>query len=213
MASWARRLALAALFFASVLGVVVLVRDRMHAHTPDARLPELPSSIPAPAPSVVRAPQLEGRILASNGDAVRGAHVRVISSAHAVAETETDFAGHFAFDRLSNGRVRVEADHDPEGAIESADVSISNVTTHLTLVLAPAGIAGQVVDGVDGHAIAGASLSVDGVPFAVAGVTSDGAGAFRFAAVPFEATSVVAVASGYRSSRVVLEPREDRPEP
>lgn len=166
-----------------------------------------------PVPTAPRVVQLEGRILTSSGDAVNGAHVHVISGSRAVAETATDSAGHFAFDHLANGRVRVEAEHDPEGAVRSAEVSVSNVAIDLTLVLAPAGISGQVLDGDDGHAIAGASLSIEGAPFEVAGVTADSAGTFRFGAVPFDATAVVAVASGYRASHVVLEPREEGPEP
>ena len=73
-----------------------------------------------PVPTAPRVVQLEGRILTSNGDAVNGAHVHVISGSRAVAETATDSAGHFAFDHLANGRVRVEAEHDPEGAVRSA---------------------------------------------------------------------------------------------
>lgn len=146
------------------------------------------------------------------GEPVNGVHVRVISRGHATAETVTNALGHFEFDKVAAGPIRVEADHDPEGAARSAEIAVSSAPSDVSLVLAPAGIGGQVVDGDDGHAIANASLSVE-APFAVAGVTSDAAGAFHFAAVPFEATAVVVVANGYRSTRVVLEPREDRPEP
>jgi hypothetical protein len=109
--------------------------------------------------------------------------------------------------------VVVEADHDPQGAVDSAPITISNAPTTLELVLAPASVSGIVIDANDGHAIAGAALSVDGIPFTAPTATTDTAGAFHFGAVPFEATSIVAVASGYRTSRVALGPREDKPEP
>jgi hypothetical protein len=80
------------------------------------------------------------------------------------------------------------------------------------LVLAPAGVQGVVVDASD-RPVAGATLSVEGVPWMVPSVVSDDTGAFRLSVVPFEASALVAVASGYRSAYVSLDPREDRPEP
>ena len=188
----------------------MLVRDRTRRSAPVAP-PEKPFSILAPAPTA-RPVVLEGRILAANGDAVNGAHVRAISDGHAIAETLTDASGQFAFEKVASARVHVEADHDPEGAVDSVEVSISSTPTFLTLVLAPAGIGGQVVDGDDGHPIANASLSIE-APFAAATTASDPAGAFHFGAVPFEATAITATADGYRSTRVVLGSRENRAEP
>ena len=169
--------------------------------------------MPAPSSSAESKPAVGGKIFAVSGDPVSGAHVRVISRGHAIAETMTDAAGHFGFDKLAvTGPIRVGADHDPEGAVRSAEIVVSSTPSDVSLVLAPAGIGGQVVDGEDGHSIANASLSVE-APFAVAGIAGDAAGAFHLVAVPFEATAVVVVADGYRATRVVLEPREDRPEP
>ncbi len=212
VASRTRLFVIAALLVTGASGAALhFERARNHATT---QLPPVaPSALPAPVPSVERVVQLQGHIVDESGDPVSGAHVRVLASAHGIAETSTDSAGHFAFDRLANGPVRVEADHEPEGVVDSAPIIISSAPTDLTLVLAPAGISGSVVDGDNGHPIAGAALSVEGVPFAASAATTDDAGAFHFAAVPFEATAIVAVANGYRSSRVVLGSREDKPEP
>lgn len=212
VAAKTRRLVVAALLAIGVGGAAVVHFDhaRNHATTQPSATP---SATPAPAPSVERVVQLQGHVVDANGDPVNSAHVRVIAAGHGVAETATDSAGRFAFGKLSNGTVRVEADHEPEGAVDSAPITVSSTPTDLELVLAPAPISGVVIDGNDGHAIAGASLSVEGVPFTSPTATTDAAGAFHFATVPFEATSIVAVASGYRTSRVALAPREDKPEP
>ncbi|MEO7112295.1 MAG: carboxypeptidase regulatory-like domain-containing protein [Polyangiaceae bacterium] len=214
MASRIRRLLFAALLVASAVGVLVAIHfDRARKLTTQQTFVAPSAMVVAPAPSVERVVQLRGHILNANGDAINGAHVRVTSAEHVVAEVATDAAGQFSFDRLANGSVRVEADHDPEGAVRSAEISISNVATDLVLVLVPASVHGVVVDGESGHPIAGASLSMDGVPFLAPGTTSDASGEFRFAVVPFEATAIVGVASGYRTARVPLAPRENLSEP
>ncbi len=144
-----------------------------------------------------------------------GAHVRVMAQQRVVAETTTDRpGGAFMFVRLASARVRVEADHDPEGEVRSAELLVvPGAATELTLVLVPAGVRGVVVDAEDGHPIAGALLSAEDLPWNVPGATSDDAGAFRFALVPFEAAALVAVAPGYKAARVALGAREDQPEP
>ena len=176
-------------------------------------LPDSPSaSVSAPVPITRRPVQLEGHVVDADGNAVAGAYVRAIAPG-SVAETATDASGHFAFDRLAKGIVRVEADHDPEGAVDSAPITIGDDPKEVTLVLAPAAVDGVVVEGEEGKPIAGAQLSVEGVPFTSPRTTTDESGAFHFAFVPFEATAVVAIASGYKSARVTLGPREDAPTP
>jgi hypothetical protein len=209
VASPNRRLKIAALLVASVLGLAAAFDLAQGRTVPPAAL----ESHPTAPPSAERAVQLKGRILDVSGDPTALAHVRVMTQARVIAETVTDHAGRFSFESLASGRVRVEADHDPEGAVRSAEISISTVATELTLVLAAASIRGLVVDADDGHPVAGATLSTVGVPFTAPTATSDSAGSFRFAMVPFEANAIVAVATGYRASRVTLGPREDQPEP
>jgi hypothetical protein len=160
--------------------------------------------------------QVHGHILDADGNAVAGAHVRVMAQGPSRIENETTTSpgGAFAFASVGSGRFRVEADRDPGGAVRSAELSLSEEsTTELTLVLGPAGVGGIVVDADDGHPVAGAALSVEGVPWSVPRATSDAAGAFHLSLVPFEATSIVAVASGYRAASVTLGSREDQPEP
>ena len=216
MTSRARRLSIVVLFAATLLGVAVAIG--LAQGRPASQIALGPPTSPSTLASTERAVQLRGRILDANGEPVGGAHVRVMVEARAAAETVADAAGRFSFDALAGGRVRVEADHDPEGAVRSAEIAIAapslGITKEVTLVLVLASVRGLVVDADDGHPIAGATLSIEGVPFAApASVTSDAAGVFRFAMVPFEATSVVAVANGYRASHGALGPREDLPEP
>ncbi len=211
VASPIRRLKIAALLVASLLGLAAAFDLAQGRTVPQAPLES--HAAHSALTSAERTVQLKGRILDVNGDPKALAHVRVMAQARVIAETVTDHAGRFSFENLASGRVRVEADHDPEGAVRSAEISITTVPTELTLVLAVASIQGLVVDADDGHPVAGANLSTVGVPFTAPTAISDAAGSFRFAMVPFEATSIVAVASGYRASRVTLGPREDQPEP
>lgn len=213
MPSPARRLQIVALVIASLIGVVAAI-GLHHARNRTTQAPAtIPSSSSSTAPSVARVEQLRGYILDANGNPVGSAHVRVLEEARVISETATDPAGRFSFDRLPSGPARVEADHDPEGAVRSAEISVSAVTTDLTLVLVSASIRGIVVDADDGHPIPGAALSAEGLAFAAPATLSDAVGAFHFAVVPFEATAIVGVANGYRTARVTLGPRENLPEP
>lgn len=167
--------------------------------------------VPDPAPAV------RGRILDADGNPVDGAAVRLLSTAPpyaVVAEAATEASGAFAFVEAptSAGRVRIVADHDPEGVVTSAELRpVEGETLDVTLVLSPAAVRGTVVDEKD-HPVAGVSLSVEGVPWKTRGAISDDGGAFRLAVVPYEATTLVAVAPGYRTARVDLGQRQDRPE-
>ena len=208
-----RRLAVAILIVVMLLGVATAFRVVQSTRTSSASSPTSSASSSAPLPVPEGAVRLRGRILDANGDPVAGAHVRVMVQARVVAETLTEHAGRFAFGDLVSGSVRVEADHDPEGAVRSAPIFVSTTTPDLTLTLAVASVRGVVVDAEDGHPIANATLSVEGVPFKAPSAMSDPDGSFHFTMIPFEATSIVAVASGYRGSRVTLAPREGQPEP
>jgi hypothetical protein len=186
-----------------------------------------PLPIPAPAPSAAastaapgpvedRTPEILGHILDADGNAVNGAMVRLVSPSPPYTvyrDTKTDQAGAFSFPHVGPWRVRVVADHDPDGVVTSAVLqSTDGGTTEITLVLSAAGaVRGTVVDA-DDHPVAGAVLSVEGVPWIVPAATSDEAGAFRIPTVPDEATSLVAVARGYRTARAVLGPRDDQTE-
>jgi hypothetical protein len=125
-------------------------------------------------------------------------------------ETKTDSAGRFSFARVGSEHVRVVADHDPDGAVTSAELYVAErQSTEITLVLSPASaVRGTVVDA-DDHPVAGATLFVEGVPWIVRSVTSDAAGAFRLATVPNGVTSLVAVARGFKTARVGLPRRDD----
>jgi hypothetical protein len=195
-----------ALALVAVVGAVVIMRDDSGNRSAPLPARELPADRAAP--------QLHGRILDANGIAVAGAHVRVRAEAHVIATTATNATGDFSFATLSSKRIRVEADADPGGAARSANLGlVEGTTTELTLVLALASVGGVVVDADGGQSIAGVALSVEGALWPVASVTSDAAGAFRFPVVPFEASSVVAIGSGYAFARVALGPREGRAEP
>src|SRR5579883_1481243 len=171
------------------------------------------SALGASAPQEDRTPEIRGRILDAEGEPVSGAAVRVVYPRPPYTvfhETTTDRAGAFSFAHVRPGRVRVVADHDPRGVVTSAElVTEEGKTTEISLVLSAAGVVrGAVVDAAD-HPVAGATLSVEGTPWITRTATSDAAGAFALTTVPREATSLVAVARGYRTARVPLAHRED----
>jgi hypothetical protein len=217
-----RRWTLAVAALVAIL--VTVVAWRTSEPTP-TRLNRPRAASIASAPSVsaeqpiapVPAPAIRGRILDADGKPVDGAAVRLLSAAAPygiVAETATETSGGFALGDPppSVSRVRVVADHDPEGVVTSAELRPTDgATIDVTLVLSPAMVRGTVVDEKD-HPVAGVSLSVEGVPWKTHGAISDDAGAFRLPVVPYEATSLVAVAPGYRTARVDLGQRQDSPE-
>jgi hypothetical protein len=160
-------------------------------------------------------PDVRGHLLDANGDPVGGATVHLVSPTPpltVLAETTSGPGGTFAFAHVSTGRLRVDAEHDPQGAVRSAELGVvAGQTVEVTLVLAPANLVGTVVDPHD-RPLAGVAVSVEGLPWPVPAATTDPNGAFRFGALSFEATAVVAVASGYKTARLALGAREDHPE-
>jgi protocatechuate 3,4-dioxygenase beta subunit len=171
---------------------------------------------PAAAAPEDRTPEILGHILDADGNPVAAANVRLVSPSPPYTvyrETKCDAAGAFSFPHVAPWRVRVVADHDLDGVVTSAVLQpAEGQRTQITLVLSAAGaVRGTVVD-TEGHPVAGAVLSVEGVPWIVPAATSDEAGAFRLATVPHEATSLVAVARGYRTARAALGPRDDQTE-
>jgi hypothetical protein len=160
-----------------------------------------------------RTPEIRGRILDADGTPVNGAAVRLVSPTVPYTvydEAKTDAAGRFSFAHVGAERVRVVADHDPDGAVTSAELHVAErQSIEITLVLSAASaVRGTVVDA-DDHPVAGATLFVEGVPWIVRSATSDAAGAFRLAIVPNGVTSLVAVARGYKTARVTLPRRDD----
>lgn len=163
-----------------------------------------------------RTPEVRGRILDADGNPVQGANVRLVSPVRPYTvfrDVVSERGGLFSFARVAPGRVRVVADHGADGFASSAELEAAKGrSTEVTLVLSPgAGVRGAVVDG-EQHPVAGATLSVEGASWSVPGATSDEAGAFHLPLVPDDATSLVAVARGYKAARVALAHREDRVE-
>jgi hypothetical protein len=178
---------------------------------------ETPSPAPAPAaPPEDPTPEVRGKILDGDGNSVAGAAVRLVSPGapyHVSRDTTTDGAGTFSFTHVNPERIRVVADHDPEGFVSSAELSVKEgQTEEVTLVLsATSGVRGTVVDA-EQHPVTGAAISVEGVPWKVPGSTSDDAGGFHLIIVPDQASSLVALARGYKAARVVLGRRDERTE-
>jgi hypothetical protein len=164
-------------------------------------------------PPVESAAEIHGRILDANGDPVNGAVVRLVSALSpqgALRDTKSDAEGRFSFERLAPAAVRVVAEHDPDGAVTSAELDVGDAgSIEITLVLsATASVLGTVVDS-DDHPVAGAKISIEGAPWTVRSATSDATGSFRLTAVPKEALSLAAVALGYRTARVAVPRRDD----
>ena len=213
-----RRMAavVAALVLAPIVVVFLLVRTLLSDPVVVPVLPtviEPVSQAPEAAlpPAQDRSPEIRGRILDAEGNAVRAATVRLVTPTapvRVIRDTTTDRDGAFSFAHLPEGRARVDADHDPEGFVSSAVFAASaGHTTEVTLVLsATSGVRGTVTDG--DKPVAGATVTVEGVPWAVPGATTDEQGAFHLTIVPDEATGLIAVARAYRTARVAL-PRQD----
>jgi hypothetical protein len=201
------------------LAAVLLVAGRLWHSFSLPPLPAIAASISAlPEGSLTEdpTPEIRGHILDADGDAVNGATVRLVSTSFPYTvyrNIRSNAAGAFSFAHVGPWRGRVVADHDPDGVVTSAVLyADAGQSTDVTLVLSAAGaVRGTVVDA-DGHPVAGAMLSVGGVPWILPAATSDEAGSFRLNTVPHEATSLVAVARGYRTARAALGPRDDQTE-
>lgn len=205
-ASWRRAAIAVAALLLVPLASVILARN----YAPQ------PSAVAAPSPPVPlasdpvedRTPEIRGRIVDADGNAVDAAVVRLVSPSPpytVIREMKSDSAGRFSFADVRAWRVRVVADHDPDGVVTSAELHVpEGQTMDITLVLSAASaVRGTVVDA-DDRAVAGAVLSVEGVPWIVRSATSDAGGAFRLATVPEQAASLVAVARGFKTARVAL---------
>jgi hypothetical protein len=170
----------------------------------------------AALPAEIAVPQIHGHVLDAEGSAVEGAAVRLVSASPpftVYAEARSDHAGTFSFQRVGPWRVRVVAEHAPDGVVTSALLrTTEGRTTEITLVLSTAGSVRGAVADPQGHPVAGAVISVEGVPWIIPPATSDDAGTFRLTTVPDEATSLVAVARGYKTAHAALAPRTDQAE-
>jgi membrane-associated protease RseP (regulator of RpoE activity) len=175
-----------------------------------------PDSPAVVGPTEDQTPEIHGKVLDDDGKVVRFASVRVIAPAppyEVIRETKSDLTGSFSFAHLVPRRVRVEADHDPEGFATGEEVDVAQgQSDEFTLVLSPtSGVRGTVVDDRD-RPVAGATLSVTGVPWQLASATTDKVGAFRLIVVPDQASGLIAVAPGFKASSVALAQRVPRTE-
>ena len=188
------------------------------AHALIADLPAPAASAPSTAVIATagavedRTPEIHGRILDADGKPVNSAAVRLVSPRlpyTVYTEAKSDAAGKFSFAHVGSEPLRVVADHDPDGAVTSAELRLAQgQSTEITLVLSTASaVRGTVVD-VDDHPVAGATIFIEGVPWIARGAASDTDGAFRLAMVPDGVTQLVAVARGYKTARVSLPHRE-----
>ena len=172
----------------------------------------------AAPPAEDRTPEIRGRVLDADGNVVVGATVRLVSASPPYSmygSVESDHAGAFSFAHLGSWSVRVVAEHGADGVVTSSVLRAeAGQSLEITLVLnAASDVRGVVVDGQD-HPVPGAVVSAEGIPWTIT-TTSDAAGAFLLTTVPDEATSLVAVARGFRSARVSLTPlaaTDPRPE-
>ena len=203
---------IAAMLLVPVAALLLVRRFMPNTVTTPARGSAASSASSAAKVAPDRTPEIRGWILDADGEAVRGSTVRLLSARApytVLAEARSDGQGGFSFAHVPPGRARVVADHDPEGVVASADLrAAEGETTEVSLVLSAAIVRGTVVDEGD-HALAGAAIAVEGVPWATPTASSDPAGAFRLATVPREATSLVAVARGFKIARVALARPED----
>src|SRR5580704_8590132 len=113
--------------------------------------PGTAAEVPSAAPEEDRTPEIRGRILDADGNPVNGAAVRLVSPSvpyTVFSDTTSDPAGKFSFAHVGSERVRVVADHDPDGAVTSAELHVAeHQSTEITLVLSAASaVRGTVVD-------------------------------------------------------------------
>jgi hypothetical protein len=197
----------AALLAAATAFILSLRRNDALAVAPASS----PSAVVIEAGPPEPAPEIRGRILNADGASVEGATVRLVSAAapyRVYQETKTDRAGAFFFAHVGGWRVRVVADHGSDGVVTSAELRVtSEESLELTLVLSPAGAVRGVVVDAQGRPVAGAVVSVDGLPWIVS-ASSDAQGAFVLTTVPDEATGLVAVARGFRTAHASIAARE-----
>ncbi len=199
------------------LAGAIMLRALSPAPAPAPRAaPTAPPLLPKPVPAEDRSAEVRGEVFDAKGKPVPGATVRLLlpSLPYKVLGTATsEREGTFSFPHVLPGHVRVVADHHPEGYASSAEVLVEEgQSTAVTLELSEtSGVRGTVVDA-EQHPVPGATLSVEWPSWTVPGATSDATGAFHLPLAPTEATSLVAVARGYKTARVVLARREERAE-
>jgi PDZ domain/Carboxypeptidase regulatory-like domain len=202
-------------FLLLALAVALLARAWAPPPKPETHAAP-PLATPSPSESAALegpTPEIRGHVLDAEGNAVDGATVRLVSASlpyTVYRDGRSDRTGAFSFPHVGPWRVRVVADHGSDGIVTSAALHVvERTTTEITLVLSAASAVRGIAVDAQNHPIEGAAISVEGVPWSVPAETSDDAGAFRLPSVPEEATSLVAVARGYRTARAPLGPRDD----
>lgn len=149
-----------------------------------------------------------GRVLDDGGNPVADARVRLVPSASERPEaggrvlraTASNGDGAFRFDELAAGTLRVVVEHDEAGLVASEPLALDPGANRddVVLVLERAPAVAGVVRGEGGAPIAGATVTLRGVPaWFSRTATTDGAGAFRLSLVARAATAVEASAEAY----------------
>ncbi len=201
------------------LGILAIGRalipalDRLETITASS---DTPSAAP-PSSAAAEAPGLHVKVTDSEGRPMDGAGVHLVSPSapyEQADEARTDPTGSATFPHPHLDRLRVIAVHYPQGVVTSDEIVLKeDETTEVELIVSSAdAIVGKVVDTSD-HPVGGATLAVDGMPWALAPTTvTESDGTFRLTTVPHEAGALVAVARGFRTGRATLVTRRARTE-
>ncbi len=211
--SLAARAVVAGALLLSAIIVALLAREWLRSPVPAAHPALAAPRASEPAAPEDRTPEIRGHVLDADGNPAGNAIVRLVSASPpytVVRDTRCDASGAFSFEHVGPWRLRAVAEHGADGIVTSAVLqAAAGETTEITLVLSAAGaVRGTVVDA-QGQPVAGAVISVEGVPWIIPAATSDAAGAFEWTNVPDQASSLVAVARGYRTARATLDPHTD----
>ena len=77
--------------------------------------------------------KLAGKVLGPNSKPVAGANVNMQGDGQPFGQTTTDAAGHFSFDAVCDGPVRLYANHQGDGAYLNADIQAQGGDTNVVI--------------------------------------------------------------------------------